>query len=90
MPRLKLFGAVAVLAGIATPAAAQAVMTEPAYCAFFYPDANCQDKGPGNPYTDPNYHGGQSARAWAAGETVGAAPMRSRARRAHAPATRMQ
>jgi hypothetical protein len=28
-------------------------MTEPGYCAFFYPNANCQNKGPGNPYTDP-------------------------------------
>ena len=36
-----------------TPASAQQVMSEPAYCAFFYPYANCQNKGPGNPYTDP-------------------------------------
>jgi UDP-glucose 4-epimerase len=26
-------------------------MSEPGYCAFFYPNANCQNKGPGNPYT---------------------------------------
>ena len=30
---------------------AQQVMGEPGYCAFFYPNANCQNKGPGNPYT---------------------------------------
>jgi hypothetical protein len=32
---------------------AQQVISEPGYCAFFYPNANCQNKGPGNPYTDP-------------------------------------
>ena len=26
-------------------------MGEPGYCAFYYPNANCQNKGPGNPYT---------------------------------------
>jgi hypothetical protein len=36
-----------------TPAMAQQVISEPGYCAFFYPNANCQNKGPGNPYTDP-------------------------------------
>jgi len=25
-------------------------MGEPGYCAFYYPNANCQNKGPGNPY----------------------------------------
>jgi hypothetical protein len=39
------------LALIAAPAMAQQVMGEPGYCAFFYPNANCQNKGPGNPYT---------------------------------------
>ena len=37
---------------------AQQVISEPGYCAFFYPNANCQNKGPGNPYTDPNYERG--------------------------------
>jgi hypothetical protein len=36
-----------------TPAMAQHVIYEPGYCAFFYPNANCQNEGPGNPYTDP-------------------------------------
>ena len=55
MSTFRLIGAVAVLsAAIATPVRAQQVMSEPAYCAFFYPNANCQNKGPGNPYTDPN------------------------------------
>jgi hypothetical protein len=55
MSTFRLIGAVAVLsAAIATPVRAQQAMSEPAYCAFFYPNANCQNKGPGNPYTDPN------------------------------------
>jgi hypothetical protein len=53
----RLVGAAAALAVISapamTPAMAQQVISEPGYCAFFYPNANCQNKGPGNPYTDP-------------------------------------
>jgi hypothetical protein len=62
------------------PARAQQAMSEPAYCAFFYPNANCQNKGPGNPYTDPNYrhHGGQSSGQWSSGETVGVVSKRPR------------
>ena len=30
---------------------AQEVIYNPGYCAQFYPNANCQNKGPGNPYT---------------------------------------
>ena len=58
--------ALVVSATLAAPAAAQQVMSEPAYCAFFYPNANCQNKGPGNPYTDPNYrrNGGLSSGQW--------------------------
>ncbi|MEH2609040.1 hypothetical protein [Bradyrhizobium sp. AZCC 1693] len=52
-----LVGAVVALAVISapamTPATAQQVIYEPGYCAFFYPNANCQNIGPGNPYTDP-------------------------------------
>jgi|GEM_PF-5881887 len=47
----RLLGAAAVFAVMTTPAAAQQVMGEPGYCAFYYPNANCQNKGPGNPYT---------------------------------------
>ena len=53
----RLVGAAAVLAVISAPAMmpamAQQVIYEPGYCAFYYPNANCQNKGPGNPYTDP-------------------------------------
>jgi hypothetical protein len=53
----RLVGAAVALAVISAPAMtramAQQVISEPGYCAFFYPNANCQNKGPGNPYTDP-------------------------------------
>jgi hypothetical protein len=89
----KLLGAVAVLsAAMATPAPAQQVISEPGYCAQFYPYANCQNKGPGNPYTDSNYQRGplQDGRTWSSGETVGIAPTRSRTHRSHSSASRMQ
>lgn len=92
MSTFKLIGAVAILsATIAAPAPAQQVMSEPAYCAFYYPYANCQNKGPGNPYTDPNYRrsAGQNNPAWSTGETVGAAAQRTRTYRSGSAATRM-
>jgi hypothetical protein len=47
----RLLAATAILSVITGPATAQQVIYEPGYCAFFYPNANCQNKGPGNPYT---------------------------------------
>ena len=56
MSSLKLFAAAILASVIATPALAQgAVISEPGYCAQFYPSANCNNRGPGNPYTDPNW-----------------------------------
>ncbi len=49
----RLLGAAAALAVMTAPATAQQAMGEPGYCAFYYPNADCQNKGPGNPYTDP-------------------------------------
>jgi hypothetical protein len=55
MSHFKLLGAAAILAAaIASPASAQQVIWEPGYCAQFYPNANCQNEGPGNPYTGPS------------------------------------
>jgi hypothetical protein len=52
MTKSALLGAAAILASaLAMPAMAQEVITNPGYCAQFYPNANCQNKGPGNPYT---------------------------------------
>jgi hypothetical protein len=86
MPTFKLFGAAMLAAMIVTPALAQAVIQEPGYCAFFYPNANCQNKGPGNPYTDPNWRrdggGGWGAGRWSNGETpLAMAPKRPPRRR---------
>jgi hypothetical protein len=48
-----LIGAAAFAASaLATPALAQAVIDDPGYCAQYYPNANCQNLGPGNPYTN--------------------------------------
>jgi hypothetical protein len=43
----------AVLAATAmvSPSKAQQVIEDPGYCAQFYPNANCQNLGPDNPYT---------------------------------------
>lgn len=52
MTKLSLLGAAAILSSaLAGPAMAQQVISNPGYCAQFYPNANCQNKGPGNPYT---------------------------------------
>jgi hypothetical protein len=54
--KFALIGADAlVTAASVTPALAQQVIEDPGYCAQFYPNANCQNLGPGNPYTDGNY-----------------------------------
>ena len=49
--KVALLGAALVAAALAGPAQAQEVIYNPGYCAQFYPNANCQNKGPGNPYT---------------------------------------
>ena len=46
-----LAAAAAVAAMLASPAMAQEVVYNPGYCAQFYPNANCQNRGPGSPYT---------------------------------------
>ena len=54
--KLALIGAAAVAASaFATPALAQQVIEDPGYCAQFYPNANCQNLGAGNPYTNGGY-----------------------------------
>jgi hypothetical protein len=53
MMKLGLLGAAGVIlsSALASPVLAQQVIYNPGYCAQFYPNANCQNKGPGNPYT---------------------------------------
>ena len=56
MTTFRFVGAVAALVTItATPVLAQEVISDPGNCAFFYPYANCQNLGPGNPFTNGGY-----------------------------------
>ena len=57
MTKFALLGAAAVVlsSALAGPAMAQQVITDPAKCAAIYPNANCQNLGPGNPYTGNGY-----------------------------------
>jgi hypothetical protein len=47
--------AVILSTALASPVMAQEVITNPGKCAQFYPNANCQNLGPGNPYTGNSY-----------------------------------
>ena len=52
MTKLKLLGAAALVSSaLASPVMAQEVIYNPGKCAQYYPNANCQNMGPGNPYT---------------------------------------
>jgi hypothetical protein len=67
MSTFKSLGAAMLAAMVVTPALAQgAVISEPGYCAQFYPSANCQNEGPGNPFTDPNWR--RDRGGWSAGQ----------------------
>ena len=56
MTRSGIFAAAAILtSALASPAMAQEVIYNPGYCAQFYPNANCQNKGPGSPYYGDSY-----------------------------------
>jgi hypothetical protein len=50
MTKWTLLGAGMLAASLASPALAQAVVDDPGWCAQFYPNANCQNYGPGNPF----------------------------------------
>lgn len=56
MRPLTVLGAAAMLASALTlPAMAQEVIRDPGRCSQFYPNANCQNYGPGNPYRNSHY-----------------------------------
>lgn len=60
MTKTTLLGAAAIAATmLATPALAQAVINEPGRCAAQFPNANCKNLGPGNPFTDDFYRKGR-------------------------------
>jgi hypothetical protein len=80
MSQFRLLGAVAILAtAIASPVLAQQVISEPGYCAQFYPNANCQNKGYGNPYTGASgyYQRGMDAGMYASTGSSACAQHRS-------------
>ena len=61
MTKSGILAAAAILASaLASPAMAQQVIYNPGYCAQFYPNANCQNRGPGSPY----YGGSYQSRAY--------------------------
>jgi hypothetical protein len=68
MSRLAFLGVAALLsAAAATPVAAQEVIYNPGYCAQFYPNGNCQNKGPNSPYTGDYQRRNEIRGAYAAG-----------------------
>jgi hypothetical protein len=58
--------AVALSSALAGTAMAQPVIDNPAKCENFYPNANCLNEGPGNPYTG-NYQRGYSSNNYQRG-----------------------
>ena len=57
MTKFGLLGAAAVIlsSALTGPTMAQQVIDNPAKCAAIYPNVNCQNLGPGNPYTGSGY-----------------------------------
>ncbi len=80
--KFTLIGAAAVVAAaFATPVLAQAVISDPGRCAQFYPNANCENLGPGNPYTDGGYFRNQN---WQNGSAMMTRHARHHTRQRHA------
>jgi hypothetical protein len=78
--KFALIGAATVAAAaFATPALAQQVIEDPGYCAQFYPNANCQNLGAGNPYTN----GGYWRNDWRNGNASMEQPLMERPRLRH-------
>ena len=65
MTKSGILAAAILASALASPAMAQQVIYNPGYCAQFYPNANCQNRGPGSPY-DSGYYQRQAYqdRAW--------------------------
>ena len=68
MKKTLALGGAALLVGalVAGTASAQEVITNPGRCAQFYPNANCENYGPGNPYRGPQSYqqGWRGGYAW--------------------------
>jgi hypothetical protein len=57
------------------PARAQAVVEDPGYCAQYYPTANCNNYGPGNPLYPGSYRPSGSYDGSYRGPYAAAAPV---------------
>jgi hypothetical protein len=79
MSKYAILGAALLAAALATPASAQAVVEDPGYCAQFYPNANCQNYGPGNPMY-PGSYSNSYAGVYPPGSGVLAVPTRTHRR----------
>jgi len=66
MTKFALLGAALLATALPGPALAQAVVENPGYCAQFYPNANCQNYGPGNPLYPGHgwYNGYATTHGW--------------------------
>jgi hypothetical protein len=68
MKKILALSGTALLVGVLTAGAsiAQEVIPNPGKCAQFYPNANCQNYGPGNPYRGPHSYqqGWRNGYAW--------------------------
>jgi hypothetical protein len=68
MKKILVLSGAALLIGALTAgaAAAQEVISNPGKCAQYYPNANCENYGPGNPYRGPQSYqqGWRNGYAW--------------------------
>ena len=68
MTKIVALSGTALLIGALTASAAMAqeVIPNPGKCAQYYPNANCENYGPGNPYRGPQSYqqGWRSGYAW--------------------------
>jgi hypothetical protein len=75
MTKFKVLGAAAVLASaLAGPALAQEVILNPGKCAQYYPNANCQNYGQGNPYRGTYHQRSDSYNRWDGDRNSGFGP----------------
>jgi hypothetical protein len=68
MKTITALSGAALLIGVLTAgaASAQEVIPNPGKCAQYYPNANCENYGPGNPYRGPQSYqqGWRNGYAW--------------------------
>jgi hypothetical protein len=57
MTKYALLGVALLAMTLVSHVHAQPVIEDPGYCAEFYPNSNCRNLGPGNPYADGGYFG---------------------------------